>query len=659
MTKLSYRTKNNSSPENKPKVYFSCHPDDFEKTFDAVCGDIFQTHDCAIFYKEDMADSLPEETREVDLGCMNLFVFPVTFRMLQGGNLAVGEDLVFAKRNFKPILPILFEANAEAILPFYTKPEMFGERQFLNKFSHDQTEISFGEKLKKYLDSTLIDDDTVEKIRKAFDAQIFLSYRKKDRKYANELMQLIHKDPLCRNIAIWFDEFLTPGESFNTSIEKALTDSQLVTLLVTPSLLETPNYIQQVEYPSAIQSGKPILPAEKLPTDREGLKRNYQRLPDVINTSDEDRFHQAFINALEDMIPHGSEYDSMHDYLIGLAYLDGIEVEVNKDYGVELITKAAEAELPEAMKKLHDMYKNGQYVSLNYQNALYWAEKLYQYYANKKGKDHLDTLVQLNTLATAFNDSGNYEKALELHEQCYEVRCKVSGEKSPDTLSSLNNLAISYANRGNYKKAIELSQKCYELECEVLGGEHPQTLTTLNNLAWYYVMGTIGKSNHGTDLLQKCYDIECRVLGKEHLQTLSTLGNLAEAYARCFQYKKALTLGEECYQCKCKIYGDEHPSTLITLDYLCSYYIADSQSAKALEMLEKCYNLKCKVLGKEHPVTVQTEKKLKDYKNSIIIKYTASYHSSPVVKIITWIVSIIIVLISLKFLIGAILGLME
>ena len=66
-----------------------------------------------------------------------------------------------------------------------------------------------------------------KKVRAAFDAYIFLSYRKKDRRYANELMKLIHSHPQCRDIAIWYDEFLTPGENFRVNIEKILKTSKL------------------------------------------------------------------------------------------------------------------------------------------------------------------------------------------------------------------------------------------------------------------------------------------------------------------------------------------------------------------------------------------------------------------------------------------------
>lgn len=71
-----------------------------------------------------------------------------------------------------------------------------------NPNSHDTTEISYEEKLKKFLESVLISDEMAKRVRGAFDAYIFLSYRKKDRRYANELMRIIHAKPEYRDIAI-------------------------------------------------------------------------------------------------------------------------------------------------------------------------------------------------------------------------------------------------------------------------------------------------------------------------------------------------------------------------------------------------------------------------------------------------------------------------
>ena len=218
----------NSSPKDKPRVYFTCHPEDFERYFEKICEDIFKTHDCAIYYTEDMTADISNENNLVDLERMNLFVIPVTFRMLSQPNRAMDSDFRFAMEKHIPVLPMMMESGIDE---FYSKPDKFGELQYINPYSHDLTEISYEEKLKKYLESVLISDELAQRVRKAFDAYIFLSYRKKDRAYANELMKLIHKNPECRDIAIWFDEFLTPGESFKENIDRILQSCEMFLFL--------------------------------------------------------------------------------------------------------------------------------------------------------------------------------------------------------------------------------------------------------------------------------------------------------------------------------------------------------------------------------------------------------------------------------------------
>ena len=177
---------------------------------------------------------------------------------------------------------------------FYGKPDKFGELQYINPYSQDLTEISYEEKLKKYLESVLISEETAKRIRAAFEAYIFLSYRKKDRRYANELMRLIHAKQEFRDIAIWYDEFLTPGESFNENIRRMMKESKLFTLLVTPNLLEKPdgkpNYVMEHEYPDARDAGMKILPAEMEETDKEALQADYAGIPECVNPSDDEAF---------------------------------------------------------------------------------------------------------------------------------------------------------------------------------------------------------------------------------------------------------------------------------------------------------------------------------------------------------------------------------
>ena len=89
-------------------------------------------------------------------------------------------------------------------------------------------------------------------------------------------MRLIHKNEYSRDIAIWYDEFLTPGEDFNDSIREALRKSGLVSLVVTPNFLEDPNYVKDHEYPEARDSGKPIMPVVAVPTDMDALQSAFK-----------------------------------------------------------------------------------------------------------------------------------------------------------------------------------------------------------------------------------------------------------------------------------------------------------------------------------------------------------------------------------------------
>ena len=172
---FSCRTRNTIS-KGKPKVYFTCHPSDFDIYFETICSDVFSTHDCAIYYTDDMEAEISSENNLVDVERMNLFIVPVTYHLLTEPNRAMDSDLRFAKIKHIPILPMMFETGIDDL---YSESDKFCDIQYINPNSEDPTEIDYKEKLRKYLDSVLISDALADRIRKAFDAYIFLSYRKK------------------------------------------------------------------------------------------------------------------------------------------------------------------------------------------------------------------------------------------------------------------------------------------------------------------------------------------------------------------------------------------------------------------------------------------------------------------------------------------------
>ena len=316
------------------------------------------------------------------------------------------SDIAYAKQKNIPILPFMMESGIDEI---YARPEKFGERQYLSPYSTDTSEIRYDDKLKSYLESVLISDEMAKRVRAAFDAYIFLSYRKKDRRYANELMRIIHKNPECRDIAIWYDEFLTPGESFQENIQKALKKSKLFALLVTPNLLEEPdgkpNFIMKEEYPSAVKYAMNILPAEMKTTDHEELQKKFPGIPDCIDPKADEVFRETLIRSILTIARSENDNDPRHNFLIGLAYLDGIDVEVDRERALALITSAAEAGLPDAIQKLYDMYSNGAGIDLDYREAARWGERLAEYYKTYSILTYKGySVIQLFDLASVDSD---------------------------------------------------------------------------------------------------------------------------------------------------------------------------------------------------------------------------------------------------------------
>ena len=179
MATLEYITRGKQTAQGKQKVYFCAHPDDYGVYLDKISNEILDTlakaenYNCAFFYLE---DAYAERDGEFIFSFkeMNLIVMPVTTKLLTTANPALDIEFKLAVENGIPVLPIMMESGLVDV--FNAK---CGDLQFLDPNAHDATAISYEEKLTKFLTSVLIGDETAEKIRAAFDAYIFLSYRKR------------------------------------------------------------------------------------------------------------------------------------------------------------------------------------------------------------------------------------------------------------------------------------------------------------------------------------------------------------------------------------------------------------------------------------------------------------------------------------------------
>lgn len=415
---MDYITRGGISPQGKQKVCYIAHPNDFSVYFEMITSQILECHDCAVYFDSDL-DNAENITDNIEI--MQLIVLPVTSRFLNQPNAARDVVLKFAKEKHIPVLPILTEKGIESDFN-----SICGEVQCLSIVSKDPTELPYEEKLTVFLNSVLVGDELAAEIRAAFDAYVFLSYRKKDRQYAQQLMKLIHENDFCRDIAIWYDEFLVPGEDFNQAIKKALEKSSLFALVVTPNLVNEQNYVMSTEYPEAVRSNKHIFPVEMLSTDSRQLKKKYPDIPDCVSADDKKMFSDVLMQTVNHIAKMEKNDDPKHIFFIGLAYLNGIDVEKDTDKGVKLITSAADAGLIQAMEKLKSMYKNGIGVKMDYAKAIEIQEKLVDAYKSvfdKSGymRDESDWLFSLIDLAGCLRDSGDLVRSAEIYKCTLEA----------------------------------------------------------------------------------------------------------------------------------------------------------------------------------------------------------------------------------------------
>lgn len=450
MHDLSYRTRGNSDFKGKPKVFFTAHPDDFDLYFDLISAEILDLQNCSIWYFENQKGFLDEDDK-FNLGTMNLFVVPVSGRYLTENSFSSEQVIPFAIEHHISVLPIMKEPGIDGLFR-----SRFKNMQYIIDDPSDVTAISYKEKLGNRLDAVFWGDELSSQIRSAFDAYIFMSYRKKDRKYAQELMRLIHKNKLCRDIAIWYDEFLVPGEDFSQSIVKALENSDLFALVVTPNLVNEDNYVKEIEYPMAIEKEKPVLPVEMVPTSSEELVSNYNGISDIANCEEEEQIYERIIKLIPGILDTHKHDDPIHNFFMGLAYLSGIDVEVNRELGVMRITEAADSGLDEAIEKLVSMYFYGDGVEPDYDKALKWQSKITDKYGDiaeesMKESNVIVFLRHLNKLAELSYKAENYDIAFDAYERLYTGSKHMTlGTVGKNIFEKIGNLLRKYTGHSEY-----------------------------------------------------------------------------------------------------------------------------------------------------------------------------------------------------------------
>lgn len=471
-----YRVRGDFSPNGLQKVFFSFYPEDMDQMV-KIADDILDISNCAVWYHEDSmaADDIDLDDLGMKLQEMKLFVVIISTNYLANDSLAKNWEYGFAMEHHIPVLPIAVESGLEE----YFAVEMncihdgYGDIQLLRSEVTDWTEISYYQKLARDLGAILLENEEVERIKQAFSGKIFLSYRKKDRKYANELMHTIHSIPSLRNVSIWFDEFMSAGEKWSDQIGDALKQSDVFLLLVSPSITEPDNYVIREEYPSAKNQGKTIVSAGKNEDkteapDIEELRQIFPGLRVLVDGDDADELE----NALQE-ITSEAESTPEKDFLIGLAFFNGIDMERDTEKAVPLIVASARQNLPEAVKKLAEMYWKGDGIAVNYENSILWRKRLVDIYERKfdeiKDPEEMLKYIQaLENLATCLYELNSFRDSLLYAKQLAKLMEQITSFSGSSDFLHYHALAYDLCGKncrrlGLYDDAIAYASKYHKL----------------------------------------------------------------------------------------------------------------------------------------------------------------------------------------------------
>ena len=487
---LRYKTIKMSDPKGKPKVWFSCHPDDFGEVFPLLSDDLLRHANCAVWYNAEPAGGGFPDGEEELLSEMQLVMVAVTPAFLYEKNQAREQILPFALKEHIPVLPIQMQNGLERDFN-----RICANIQVVSRYVSDPTASPYEEVLSTFLSSVLVGDTLAEQVRNAFDAYVFLSYRKKDRRHAQRLMRLIHEDPQFRDIAIWYDEYLVPGEGFNEAILAAFQKSSLFAMAVTPHLQEQGNYVMQKEYPMARDREKAeddfaIVSVEMYdPTDgpegrswridqaslKEHKEFKYREITDLKDEHRPRELNETFLAALSRIAKKENDGSAQHRFFIGLAYLNGIDVEPDPKKALTLLTGAAQDKEPcmDATAKLADMYRTGDGVPADPSEAVRWQRLLSSQYRKAFEKDHdpdqhkgYGTLYfkSLQKLSDLQREAGSVRDAIESAREALAFSEQLKeevGEREQERDSAVirNRLGSLYRELGDAGQAIQYYQE--------------------------------------------------------------------------------------------------------------------------------------------------------------------------------------------------------
>lgn len=448
-------TRGGISPQNKHKVFFASHEMDHAEYIKSLGDDVLRFVNAALYYD----DTFGKELDINDVLEMQLIIVPITYRLLEEPNYARDVVLKIALENNIPVLPIEVEKEASMLFD-----KVIGKLQCLSKISNDGSELPYGEKLEIYLNNIFPTEQENEDIKEVFDLNVFISYRKKDRKVLNEIVKLILATSGCERIGFWYDEYLKAGEKYDDAIDNAIKNSDVVLLIGTENIYDGNNYVVTDEYPSAFEKyKKPMISIEM---DNIDVDKFYTTFPEIkIKMSYTRRSEwKDILNQIIDTYGNRKSRSLYNNYLIALAYHSGTNVEKDVDKAIAILEDNVNKGHIISIDKLMELYSVANGVSLNIERVFELAyirikcyeEILKEEFIEENLYNYCSSLYDYSAFC---RESGNIGLAITSLESIINICSKIQDIENLSSyklvLFAFSDLALLFDAQGEYEKANE------------------------------------------------------------------------------------------------------------------------------------------------------------------------------------------------------------
>lgn len=375
---IVYTPEGRQDVRNFPRrVYFSCHEKDLP-LLDGVAEQLRGiAEDCVIAYREPGTVADLNHFEEVE--DFPLVVIPVTRAWFEEGIHQQEFDLF--KEKTKPMIPILFDGDLVETFNAHSD-----EMQLLQR---DDPE--YEEKLSRALQDFLVDQETVEAVERAFTHKLFIAYCREDLEQVHRLIRCIRQSEEGRRVSVWFDKYLQVGRNFEKVIFSKLDESQLFGMVLTPHLVQRDTYVKRQEYPRALEGDKEMVVFQLADADWKSLLTELERIADERGRAfPEGKLpvqvsrDEGFVSYVKKLLREVEGSDNIEEkrelnYLLGVAYRNGIGVEFDYRYAMKKFKAAAAEGEYRSAHCLAEMFLNGVGVRRDLKQAKKWYIREIEY----------------------------------------------------------------------------------------------------------------------------------------------------------------------------------------------------------------------------------------------------------------------------------------